>query len=937
MIARYSIEQVSAAFNALLDLPETARSAWLETQAIHPDDRLLLVRMLRADSDAEPGFLDESALLHAAAMQSDADREVTPNSLIGRIFGAFRLLAQLGQGGMATVFLAERVGADFEQKVAVKLLRRGLFSSTEQGLFRRERRLLAQLNHPNIARLIDGGVTEAGIPYLVMEFIDGERLDHFVQSRRLDLRARLELFVATCRAVEAAHQALIVHRDIKPSNILVNREGVPKLLDFGIAKLLLDEASGATETLVGALTPGYAAPEQIAGNAVTTAADVYALGVVLHELLTGRRPSQESSAPISTSVSEAHARSFGTQHSVKSVRRMLCGDLENIVSHALASDPQRRYPSATALIEDIESHLQQRPVRAHPPSRWYTLGRFLMRHRVAVALTAVFSSLVLISAGVAIRQAQLARAEAARANSVRDVLVSIFETAETDTPLSQRETPEGIIDIGSHRLLNDAALTPSIRVDLLAVLARVALSLGSSEQAEQLTGVLVEKVESIYDASDAEWLEAKRLRARALIAVDRAGDAVALLAPLREELFARADRPAFMALTTLREAMMHEQRGEQATLDFTIALRKRALQFSDRFPDMVFLAMTSEADFYQGVHRFNDALNTSRAALDYWKAHRLPPTTEVLLAYQSLGNAASSLGDVETGLTAYRDAIRLCEELYARPHENTAWFVGLLGSYLVSLGRLDEAEPYVVRGLALRREITGDDSPETMFAVNALARLRIAQGRQEEALALLDKAIGRCSRVSLDASESCIRLLVTRGRLRASSHLFDDAREDLDRASAIRVGLSGTDSPMLAIQLVWIADLERRRGRHRDAIAAADQALMLMTKGGGGHFSDLAVAHTQRAWSHLDLGFPKQALDEAVAALDELRRHAPDNALLKFPLLAVQARALSRLARAGEAADTAGRALALLPPAGSQDPDVVAELRSILESQGISR
>ena len=287
-------------FEAALGQPAVGRLDWLARTCAEPALARRVAAMLAAEGKSE-GPLGVSAVHWIEALQDDGDARV--ESLLGTRIAGFRLVRLLGQGGMATVFLGEREGSDFEQRVAVKLLRRGLYSELDQRLFRRERQTLASLSHPNIAHLVDGGITEAGIPYLVMEYIDGVPITQHVVQQQLDLRARLRLFVTICRAVEAAHRALIVHRDIKPSNILVDGDGNPKLLDFGIAKLLDEEETATCSGLVP-LTPGYAAPEQFAGGTITTATDVHALGVLLHELLARRASAAETGLSRSTRASE---------------------------------------------------------------------------------------------------------------------------------------------------------------------------------------------------------------------------------------------------------------------------------------------------------------------------------------------------------------------------------------------------------------------------------------------------------------------------------------------------------------------------------------------------------------------------------------------------------------------------------------------------------
>ncbi|HEX6833523.1 MAG TPA: serine/threonine-protein kinase, partial [Rudaea sp.] len=344
-------------FEELIELPPGKRPAWLAANVPVAAERAMLERLLAADDGR--GFLDTPATDHAARLRAD---EVRSDVLIGQQVGAFRITRALGQGGMAAVFLGERTGADFDQQVAIKLLRRGLYSELEQRLFARERQVLAALEHPNIARLIDGGVTAAGIPYLVMEFVDGMPVTQYANERGLDPRARLTVFLDVCRAVEVAHRNLVVHRDIKPSNILVSAGGEVKLLDFGIAKLIEEDDADATGT-IGVFTPDYAAPEQLRGGTITTATDVYGLGVLMHELLLGLRPSGMPTRRPSSRVGEidTSANSLVRDLAPARLRKLLRGDIDNILLKALADEPERRYASAGALADDIERYLNRRP------------------------------------------------------------------------------------------------------------------------------------------------------------------------------------------------------------------------------------------------------------------------------------------------------------------------------------------------------------------------------------------------------------------------------------------------------------------------------------------------------------------------------------------------------------------------------------------------
>jgi len=366
--------------------------------------------------------------------------------------GAYRLVRELGQGGMGTVFLAVRDDDVFHKRVALKILKRGMDTEAIVRRFRTERQILAGLDHPNIARLIDGGTTPAGLPYLVMEYVEGMLLGEFAESRQLDTTARLHLFTALCGAVQYAHQSLVIHRDIKPANVLVAQDGVPKSLDFGIAKLLNAELTGQSLTQATApglqlMTPEYASPEQVRGEPVTTATDVYSLGVLLYELLTGRRPYRltsravpeivrvvceseplrpsvavtrpleagDTDRPTAQSASAETRARLHRQLDVHRLRRRLEGDLDNIVMKAMSKEPARRYVSVEQLAEDVRRHLAGLPVLARHDTLGYRTSKFVRRHRGAVtAAAAVFMALVAGIVGIA-WQARVARIERQRA------------------------------------------------------------------------------------------------------------------------------------------------------------------------------------------------------------------------------------------------------------------------------------------------------------------------------------------------------------------------------------------------------------------------------------------------------------------------------------------------------------------------------------------
>src|SRR5712664_85981 len=417
-------QTVKRLFHEALDQAPEGRTAYLERACAGDTTLRKEVETLLSSERESAGFMEEPA---AASMPPAAD----PAAVLGRRIGSYRVLREIGHGGMGAVFLAVRDDDAYRKQVAIKLVRAFSASDLLVDRFRQERHILAALDHPNIARLLDGGATDDGLPYLVMEYVEGVPIDEYCEAHALSLRDRLALFRTVCSAVQFAHQNLVVHRDIKPANILIAADGTPKLLDFGIAKLLSPElaARGQAATAFPMMTPDYASPEQVRNEPITTASDVYSLGVLLYRVLTGRGPYRVPTGAV-LEVIEA-VRDQEPQRPSAIVPK-LAGDLDNIVLRALRKEPRERYASVDELSADIRRHLEGQPVSARKATVPYRAGKFVRRHKVGVAAAALlFLSLV---GGIltTLREARIARAERARAerrfNDVRKLANSfLFE------------------------------------------------------------------------------------------------------------------------------------------------------------------------------------------------------------------------------------------------------------------------------------------------------------------------------------------------------------------------------------------------------------------------------------------------------------------------------------------------------------------------------
>ena len=516
---------VAEIFADALELPHEQRAAFVaERCGDRPEMNAAVERMLVARDEAHPEFL--------GGLRRDLLDEVAGAGASLERAGPWRLIREIGHGGMGRVFLAERADDQFDQKVAVKLLKRGMDSDAILARFLRERQILAGLDHPNIARLLDGGIADDGRPYFVMEYVDGESITAYADARRLSIDARLTLFRTVCLAVEHAHRNLVVHRDLKPSNILVTNDGRPKLLDFGIAKLLSsphDKAEAATLTSAGVrlLTPDYAAPEQFRGGPITTATDVYGLGAVLFHLLAGHPPVDARARqggerahdtdpiPVSTAPfrpvpglddtpgPDAVAALRSTD--ATRLRRRLSGDLDTIVATALRATPDRRYASVGALHDDIRRHLERLPVRARPDTLGYRTSRFVRRHRAVVAAAGVVATLLVafgISTAIQARALEAerdrARLEADAAREVAEFLVGVFEVADPLTSAAGGAvSASDLLDRGARRIESDLAGQAAVQARLLEVIGRAYANLQRTDRAAPLLSRAVELQRSI--------------------------------------------------------------------------------------------------------------------------------------------------------------------------------------------------------------------------------------------------------------------------------------------------------------------------------------------------------------------------------------------------------------------------------------------------------
>jgi serine/threonine-protein kinase len=776
---RDRLARLTRILDEALDLPREEAAAVLERHCGADAELRAQAEALLAADAAAGSFLERPAAEYVPGLlESDAE-EASP--LEGARVGPWRLVRELGRGGMGRVFLAERADGAFEQQVAVKLLKRGLDTDEILARFVQERQILARLAHPGVARLLDGGVTADGLPWFALEHVEGVPITEHVDGRGLDLRAVLALFARACRAVEFAHRSLVVHRDLKPANILVTEGGEVKLLDFGIAKLLGEADVGAARTgaALRLLTPQYAAPEQVRGEPPTTATDVYSLGVVLYELLTGERPYRRKTGSLEetkTAVLEqvpeapgARLRRAAPGSRRAAWARQVRGDLDNIVLQAVRKEPEARYASAEALAEDLERWLAGEPVRATERRAAYVARKFVGRHRAAMA-TACAVLLALVAglfatawqARVAERERDRARLEARKAGEIRDFVLGLFRVADPLESRGESVTARELLDRGAERVERELRDQPAVQAGMWDLLSSVYRNLGLYPRAVGMAerSLAVHRAQGLGETPEV----ALSLHALGSVLIE-AGE------------YALAD-------SLLREA---------------VALRGR-------------------------LHG--------------------PRSREVAMSLGELAVVSGRLGRTAEAESLYRAAIGIDSVTVGMDHSDTATDVGNLGMLLYYDSRYAEALPYLDRQLAIRERVFGRDHPETAVSIGnlgncltALSELDRAVALQREALAIRRRWYGP---EHPDVAHSMHNLAGTLERQGSYAEA-----ESLYRGSlAIRHGALDPGDPLLGQSHNDLATCLYREGRYDSSAVHFREAELTWSRSlPPGHRNILAARH----------------------------------------------------------------------------------------------
>jgi serine/threonine-protein kinase len=836
-----------------LELDESARITWVEQ--LGGDEAKLkspLLELLAQHARIETAeFLAQPAQATAAFMASglaESQESLRPGAFVGQ----YKLLREIGRGGMGTVWLAERHD-NFKRQVALKLPYAGPLQSQLAARFIRERDILASLTHPNIARLYDAGATESGQPFLAMEHIEGKPINEYCDERKFDIRKRIELFLQVLRAVQYAHANLVIHRDLKPNNILVTQDGQAKLLDFGIAKLVNEgELKETALTLFGgrALTPDYASPEQIAGTAISTASDVYSLGVMFFEVLAGQRPyrlkrdsrgaledailnaqTQRPSQAAMTADSAAARGDIGARLS-----KQLAGDIDVIVLTALKKSPLERYATVDAFAQDIERYLHNRPLLARADSPWYRARKFVSRNRYAVGSAAAIGIALIVGIGVAIWQADRAREQAARAQQAKRFVLSIFEDADPDSGASERTTALDLLHQASDRVNAEFKDQFETRFELQTSLAYSLIGFGENETAVAILEPLIASADTTLGADHLLTVSARNVLAEGLAGVGRNADSVKALRVALKHAEARGyHKQVVNALQWLGSRLLDEGEFEEG-----IASAKRAVDVADKYPDEV--GGSSRAYAYQGLAN----------VLSYTKSPgQLDAALRAYAFSKEINKGRVTPGVLTTGLsvvTAYRsegrfaDAIRECESILPQlvqilgpNHPHVATAKQYLAQSQLASGLLEPALLSYRESLRITDSIDG----EAATIRRALGHLNI--GAALLALRHVDQAIAEL-KSSRDIFSRGVGLQHPRAQLASATlalaFLYQGKVPEADNLLQSIVDAAPNDNDLLIRVNSYIADVRLRQGRLDEAVKAANDALAA-----GDKTSDIYAKH----------------------------------------------------------------------------------------------
>ena len=915
-------QRLSPLLDILLELDPDARAQQLEIlRADDPDAARELEKLLTLEEEGDD-FIDQPLV--------DKPGQLKP----GMRVGPYQLESMLGEGGMGMVWLASRADGLYQRRVALKLLRPGLADPNLRLRFTREREILARLEHPNIARLLDAGIGSEGQPYLALEYVEGVSITDYCLANNIGLDARLTLFLQICEAVSHAHANLIVHRDLKPSNILVTPNGEVRLLDFGIAKLLDDPEPAPVHprTEVRAFTLHYAAPEQVRGELVTTMTDVYSLGVVLYELIADTKPyrlRRQTDAeweqailavePLKPSVATLRTTD-GSRNRCPDARRnarRLAGDLDNIALKALQKAPEQRYPSVEAMSQDLRRHIEGRPVLARPQSMGYRLHKYLIRQRWTLAFGGLAAAVLVTALAVSLWQGRQAMREAARAQAMQNFVIGLFDNATASQQGNTFDARE-LLAAGERRGARELANQPRAQAELLGVIARLRLGLGDYHESLALLEKQARVLATANDAPDSLRLQAATQHGRVLRLLGRSRQCVQVMAPMEARLASLDSRlPLPVAEFRSQNGRCRADAGEKQVarqmFDGSLEIRRALKDEAGVAENMRDLA---QLDVELG--NADAGARGYRAALAHLQAHGHARHTLAIEIQRSLALLYRNRGDTDAALASFQRARALSEDIHGARHPLTQALRRHIAAVQVDLGQLREADEELGRLHAMTLESLGPQHRDTASSWNSMGIIAWERGDNETAVRNVARAVGIWR-----SSESLQILpggLFNYGMVLHSAGRYDEALAALEESRRMRVATIGASHALIGETDRMIGEVLAAKGDLRGASARFDRAVRLTRVGFGPEHPRTWFAELSMARHLTRLGRPQ----DAVSPLEGLTRHEGGGS--EAPKLRWLARAYLAEARCGMGEKERAR----------RELDALAgELRSALPDGGI--
>jgi eukaryotic-like serine/threonine-protein kinase len=816
----------------------------------------------------------------------------------GRKIGPYQLIRKIGTGGMGAVYLGARADDTFNKRVAIKLVRADVDTQAVLRRFRQERQILAPLDHPNITRLLDGGTTEQGLPYFVMDYVEGTRIDRYCDSHKLSINERIKLFREVCSAVQYVHQNLVVHRDLKPGNILVTAEGVPKLLDFGIAKLLKPEfftsALDATMAEFRPMTPGYASPEQVRGEPVTTASDVYSLGVILYELLTSCRPyklkgdnpeeirhavcEQEPDKPsvTLTQFQGAHTDDAGdgptsarkkslTAESIaakratvpEKLRRQLSGDLDVIVLKALRKEPQRRYSSVAQLSEDLGRHLEGLPVMAHRDTRSYRAGKFIRRHKVGVAAASILVLLLAGFAGIEAMQLRLIARERDRANRITGFMTGMFKVSNPSEARGNSITAREILDKASGDINAGLAKDPEQQAQMMYVMGTVYDNLGIYSQADTLLRRAADIQGSVLGKEDADTLTSLLALGSTLRHEGHYAEAEGLdrqVLEIRQRRLGPQNPDTVTAMANLGVDLNFEGHYADAEKLQRQALALRLATLGRENADTA-ASMDNLALVLQMEARYADAEKMDREAIDIRRRVLGPDHPDTVGAMSNLANVLWRQERYPEAEQMNREVLAARIRVYGPENPVTLKTMSNLANVLHREGKDADAERLCRQTLDTQRRVLGPEHPETLMSMNNLTAILNKEGNYAEAEQLGREVLDIRRRILGPEHPLTLRAMTNLSDTLAKRGNWGEAQKLLQQALEAQRRVLGPDYPDTALSVYNLACVVAHQGKPTQALAmlrdSLDHGLPAWIAQEMGKDPDLNVLHSDPRFATL--------------------------------------------------------------------------------------